>query len=195
MTALIRVVKTPDFVAFWHIWERHGDAGEIIIAPGAERTFTLTEGTVRVTTGAKPTGEDDLDFEDNLRSRDAYRRDGYIDTTAPAIFPMTAGHWIAEARGGRAQGWCHVPLDAAKLTAITGSPALAENLLGGAWDGPYQVHFDVVQDGMIDPANIGRIVQGRKIIDAAMLEDSVLNDLREVLRGERERRAAAPRER
>ena len=194
MSVLIRIAKTPDFVAFWTIWEAGGDAAEIIIEPGAERTFVLTEGTVRVSTGAKPTGEDDLDFENNLRSRPGFQRDGYIDTDAPAIYPMTAGHWIAEARGGRAQGWCMVPLEEAKLASVLGgSVRVAQMLLGGEWDGPYHVHFDVVQDGMIDPADVGRIVQGRKIIDAEMLETSALNDLREVLREERERRVAVRR--
>ena len=45
-----------------------------------------------------------------------------------------------------------------------------------------------MQDGSIAPANIGQIVQGRRIIDAETLEDAALNDLRESLRVERELR-------
>lgn len=190
MSVLIRIVKTPDFVAFWSIWEAEGDAAEIHIEPGAERTFVLAEGTLRVSTGAAHSGDDDLEFENNLRARPEWQANGgWIDTSAPAIFPMTSGHWIAEAVGGGAQGWCMIPLDEAKLASVLGgSTSVAQSLLGGEWDGPYHIHYSVVQDGRIDPANIGQIVQGRRIIDAETLEDAALNDLRESLRVERELR-------
>lgn len=185
MSCIIRILKTPDFVTFWHIWEGAGDAGEIIIKPGAERTFTLTHGTLRVSAGAAqdPNGA----FQNYLNASPGYARNKYVDTPGPAIFPMMEGHWIAEAVGGPAQGWCHIPLDVDRIEAVIGSRVVANQLLGGDWDGPYHVHYDVVQSGQIDPTNIGRVIQGRRIIDAEMLLDGAYNDLQTALTERRRR--------
>lgn len=186
MSTIIRVVKSPDWVAFVTVWEGAGDAAEILVPAGTPRVFTHTVGTLRFSVGAG--GGAGMDLPGDFVSRPDYQRDRFVDTTAPGVFPMSPGHWIAEARDGSAEGWCHVPLDVDKLTSVLGSRTVAESLLGGDWDGPYHVHWDTVQDGRIDPRDIGRVVQGRKIVDAELLEDSALNDFRVVLQEERARR-------
>ncbi|MEE8489365.1 MAG: hypothetical protein V3S43_03460 [Acidimicrobiia bacterium] len=186
MSVLIRVVKSPAWVLFWTIWEGAGDAAEIIIGKGGERIFTITQGTLRATVGS----EQSSPFADYLAQSPSFARDGFVDFAATTILPIMEGHWIAEARDGPAHGFCHVPLDADLLEGVIGSRRVAEALAApvDGFDGPYRVHFDIVQGGRIDPSDIGRIVGGRRIIDAEMLEDSALNDLRVALANERSRR-------
>lgn len=180
MSHLMRILKTPDCVICWHVWEA-GEAMEVIIRPGEQRTFCLAQGTLRAMSGGSQDGDPDVykQFENNLRDRPDFLQNGYVELEAPSIFPMSTGHWVTEAVGGPAAGWCVIALEELKLDAIFGA-GMGARILGGDWDGDFFVHADVVLNGSIANRE-APLLSGRAHVDSQFLSSVAHADLRRIL--------------
>lgn len=181
MSHLMRILKTPDCVICWHVWEAAGEAMEVIIRPGEQRTFCLQSGTLRAMSGGSQDGDPAVfrQFENNIRDRPDFLANGFVEIVAPAIYPMSTGHWITEAVGGPAAGWCLIALEEAKLDAIFGT-GMGARILGGDWDGDFFVHADVVLNGTVDNRQ-APLLSGHRTIDSQFLASVAHQDLRQIL--------------